>query len=220
MKTLIIGESPDFDHEFLVTEAASFDAIYVTDGAIHRVPPEVRVSVVCGDFDSIDLERAKRERPEVEFVHLPDQEMDDVEKALLLAESRGAREVCCVCTVGGRIDRSFANVSTMIRHHDRLSLRAYHRGFWIWVLSGSDGRHGRLRFEGAKGSNVSIIPLIDKARVRAANLKWPLREEYLHAGSRGVSNEALGGTVEIVVSEGTVIVTAIAREERGATPTI
>jgi thiamine pyrophosphokinase len=34
--------------------------------------------------------------------------------------------------------------------------------------------------------------------------------EELRAGSRGVSNEALGGTVEIEVTEGIVVVTAAA----------
>ncbi len=212
MRALIVGDSPDFEPEFLLTMAASFDAVYVTDGAIHRVPPEVAVSITCGDFDSIDLERAQRERPQVEFVPLPDQEMNDVEKALLLAESRGAREVSFVCTLGGRIDHSFANISVMIRHHQRIPMRAFHRGTWIWVLSGSGCQPGRLRFECRAGDPVSIVPMSDAARVLADNLKWPLRNEELRSGSRGVSNEALGGAVEIEVGEGLVLVTARAME--------
>jgi thiamine pyrophosphokinase len=52
----------------------------------------------------------------------------------------------------------------------------------------------------------------DAARVLADNLKWPLRNEELRSGSRGVSNEALGGAVEIEVGEGLVLVTARAME--------
>lgn len=210
MKALIVGDSPEFETEFLRRMASGFDLVFVTDGAIHKVPSEVHVSVVCGDFDSIDLERARRERPLVEFVSLPDQEKSDLEKTVLLAEQRGARDICFVSTLGGRIDQSCASVSVMIRHHKRIPLRTYHADTWVWVVSGSGFNPGRLSFESRSGDAVSIVPMSHWAEVRAENVKWPLRNEELRAGSRGVSNEALGGTVEIEVTEGIVVVTAAA----------
>ncbi len=213
MKVLIVGDSPDFEYEFLSTMAGRFDAVYVTDGAIHKVPSDVEVSVVCGDFDSIDLQRAEFERPGVEFVALPDQEMNDVEKALLLAEGRGARAIEFVSTLGGNIDQSFANVSVMIRHHRRIPMRAYHRGTYVWVISGSAHDPAALTFECCVEAEVSIVPLSDAAHVRAENLKWPLRGEVLRAGSRGVSNKARGGSVVVEVTEGVVLVTAATRFE-------
>jgi thiamine pyrophosphokinase len=210
MKVLIVGDSPDFEAEFLTRMGTSFDAVYVTDGAIHKVPPHVQVSVVCGDFDSIDMERARRERPEVEFVSLADQEMNDLEKVLLLAEQRGARDICFVSVLGGKIDQGFANISVMIRHHRRIPMRAYHGAMWVWIVSGSGYNPGRLSFESRLGDAVSIVPMSHWAQVRADNVKWPLMNEELRAGSRGVSNEALGGAVEIEVTEGIVVVTAAA----------
>jgi thiamine pyrophosphokinase len=210
MRTLIVGDSPEFESEFLTKMGAGFDAVYVTDGAIHKVPLDVRVSVVCGDFDSIDLERARRERSQVEFVSLKDQEMNDLEKAVILAEQRGAREICLVSILGGRLDQSCANLSVMIRHHQRIQMRAYHGASWVWIVSGDGHNPGRLSFESYSGATVSIVPMSHRAQVRAENLKWPLRKEELRAGSRGVSNEALGGQVEIEVAEGIVVVTAAA----------
>jgi thiamine pyrophosphokinase len=210
MTARIVGDSPDFEVEFLEKMAGGFDVVFVTDGAIHKVPAGVYVSVVCGDFDSIDMERARRERPQVEFVSLPDQEMNDVEKALLLAEQRGAREICFVSILGGKFDQSCANLSVMIRHHKRIQQRAYHAGTWVWIVSGSESHPGRLQFESRSGDAVSIAPMSHWAHVRAENVKWPLRHEELRAGSRGVSNEALGGAVEIEVTEGIVVVTAAA----------
>ncbi len=210
MKALIVGDSPEFETEFLKERASGFDVVFVTDGAIHKVPSEVHVSVVCGDFDSIDLDRARRERPGVEFVSLPDQEMNDVEKAALLAEQRGARDICFVSTLGGKIDQSCANLSVMIRHHKRIRLRAYHAGTWVWIVSGCGAHPGRLSFESRLGDTVSIVPMSHWAEVRAENVKWPLMSEEIRAGSRGVSNEALGGTVEIEVTEGLVVVTGAA----------
>jgi len=208
MRALIVGDSPDFEPEFLLRFATSFDRVYVTDGAIHKVPSQVKVAVVCGDFDSIDLQRAQREWPHTQFLQLVDQELNDVEKALLLAESEGARYVEFVSILGGKSDQSFANISMMVRHHQRLPLRAFHRGQCVWIVSGTSELPGSLSFECRVGDHVSIIPLSGHAHIDARNLKWPLRNEVLNAGSRGVSNEALGGLVEISVMQGLVVVTA------------
>jgi thiamine pyrophosphokinase len=93
MKVLLIADSPDFDSAYIARHASSVDSIIVTDGALDKLPSSIIPTIVCGDFDALVLPEARAKYLQTEFMPLPDQNQNDLEKALMLAIARGATEI-------------------------------------------------------------------------------------------------------------------------------
>jgi thiamine pyrophosphokinase len=205
MRALIIANGSDLQLEDLDELLNNHDLIFVTDGAAQRLPPTNRALIICGDFDSIDLDDARTRHPKAEFLRLPDQSTNDLEKAIMLARDRGAEMVTLLGVFGGRLDQSFATVSVMLRYHGVLDIVSRRGGAAAWIISPTSIGEGSLRIEAAPGDGVATLPISPDATVTLTNVRWPLAAERLKAGSRGVSNEALGGVVEVNVTTGIVL---------------
>lgn len=206
MKVLLVADSPDFDSAYISRHASGVDRVIVTDGAVDKLPASVIPHIICGDFDSLRLPQARERYTGSEFVTLPDQNANDLEKTLLLALSRGAATVTIASAFGGRMDVSIANLSVMVRHHTACDLSMVHGDVVSKVLSDRAPSVRSFTFEARAGTRVSCIPLEGDAVVSISNTRWPLKEEVLCSGSQGVSNEALGGEVSIHVHKGLVVV--------------
>lgn len=202
MKMLVVGDSPDFEIATVAAVAASCTAVVALDGAAEKLPAGVNPILVCGDFDSLDVSQARRRFPAAEFVELADQNENDLEKALRLLVSRGAREVVLCSVLGGRPDQNLANLGVMVRHHTVLSLCAIHGGFECRVAS--LGHPLRLALK--EGDELSVVPFGVEATISLNGVRWPLAGEVLRGGSHGVSNVALGGEVLVSPESGTVFV--------------
>jgi thiamine pyrophosphokinase len=205
MRVLIVSNGSDVDPEFLRPLQAEHDLTVVTDGAVHCLRGVVP-DVVCGDFDSIDRERAEATYPNALYVHLPDQNSCDLEKAIVFALERGASSITLVGVFGGRIDFSFATLSVLLRYYTEVPLCVLHERSSVWVLGDGSQYNNPLSFAARAGDTVSILPIAQASRVTVKNVEWPLDSETMTPGSRGVSNKALGGLVEVEVSEGPVVV--------------
>jgi thiamine pyrophosphokinase len=206
MKVLLIADSPDFDTAFIVRFATEVDSIIVTDGALHKLPPSVIPHIVCGDFDSLVVPDVRAAYAQTEFVELFDQNRNDLEKALLLAISRGATDITIASAFGGQIDMSVANLSVMIRHHATCALSMVHGAMMTRVLSDRGRSADTITFDARPGAALSCISLDGDAVVTISNVQWPLDEAVLRAGSHGVGNHALGGPVKVKVHRGLVLV--------------
>jgi thiamine pyrophosphokinase len=206
MKVLLIADSPDFDSAYIERHAGKADSIIVTDGAAAKLPAAVTPDIICGDFDSLVLPKARERYATSEFIALPDQNLNDLEKALELALARGATDVTIASAFGGRMDVSLANLSVMIRHHTACKLAMVHGEVMTRVLSDRSPSAASVAFDARPGSFLSCIPLDGEAVVSISNAKWSMQEGILRPGSHGVSNQALGGTVTVVVHRGLVLV--------------
>lgn len=206
MKVLLIADSPDFDLSLVRRLAASHDRIVVLDGAAEKVRGVITPHLICGDFDSLDVAVAKTWYPGVEFLSLPDQSKNDLEKALLHLLDEGAREVTIVCAFGRRMDVSFANLAVMARYHERASLSLRHFGITMRVVSDASVKTNSCTFTTPKGASLSVIAFERPATVSIENVMYPLERGILEPGSMGVSNKALGGEVRVTVHQGTAFV--------------
>jgi thiamine pyrophosphokinase len=205
MKVLLIADSPDFDTAYIARHASDMDSIIVTDGALYKLPPSVTPHIVCGDFDALVVPEARAKYVDTEFVTLLDQNLNDLEKALLLAISRGATDVTIASAFGGRMDISVANLSVLIRHHTTCALSMVHATMMSRVLSDRGSGADTITFDARPGAPLSCIPVDGDAVVTISNVQWPLHEEVLRAGSHGVGNHALGGPVRLKVHRGLVV---------------
>lgn len=142
--------------------------------------------VVIGDMDSLDMEtRGWLEQNHAELMHYPPaKDETDLELAVRLAETRGAKKITILGALGGRVDQFLANVLLLTRNPNARIVDATGE---VWVGS------AREVIRGTKGDVVSLIPLDTRVEgIRTEGLEYPLRDETLERGStRGISNVML-----------------------------
>ena len=202
----IIANSPEFNLACVRARFSESHLIIAADGVAIRLPDELAPSIICGDFDSLDESVARRRFPEAEFIRSSCQETNDLEKCIILAIARGASEVTLSCAMGGRPDQTVTTLSLLQKYHRELPITLYDGEQTCRVVSGDSLHEGRLDVVAREGDIVSLIPSGFGATVSLKNVQWPITHERLEAGSRGVSNKAIGNTTSLTVHEGSVFV--------------
>lgn len=176
------------------------DLLIAADGGVNWcLEYEVRPDVVTGDMDSADPGAVGG----LEVLANPDQETNDLEKALDLALERGAASVTILGATGGRLDHSLKNISVLAAYDHRFSrLLVKDDDAWMRVVE-SD-----LEFFAPVGTTVSLFPVTGKVEgIHTIGLRWALRGETLENGVRdGSSNESVAEQVQIRVGSGKLLV--------------
>lgn len=129
-----------------------------------------------------------------ELIHDPDQETNDLEKALKLALDRGATEVVILGATGLRLDHTLKNLSVLLQFSGRFrdillrdatcDMRILPREFTM---------------ETRAGQTISLFPLSGRVDgITTEGLRYALNGEFLENGVRdGSSNEATGKQIRI-----------------------
>ena len=207
MRTLILANGTPPSRKLAQRLAASHDLRIATDGAAHQAAAlEIAPDIVCGDFDSVNVALAQRALPRAQWIPTPDQDKNDLEKAILLALSRGATEITILGANGGRIDQTLANFGLLLRYHREVFLRIVEDGAETWAVSGGQSVPGVSIFASRLGDTISLISLDGVARVSVSGVRWPLENLQLPLGTLGVSNEATGGEVAVTAQGGAILV--------------
>ncbi|MEI6875614.1 MAG: thiamine diphosphokinase [Spirochaetota bacterium] len=158
--------------------------------------------LIAGDMDSLrqpDL----LELYKAADIHRRDRAKDDsdTEAALRLCAERGAGEIVIAGGGGGRLDHLLALRALFER---RIRPCAWHLPEdSVYLVE----KESRLAFFAEKGSLVSVFPLAPGSRLmKSRGLRWPLDGLVWDVGSYGLSNESLGGEVEIETGTGDLLV--------------
>lgn len=160
---------------------------------------------VVGDLDS--LSPYLRERFADRLYHIPEQEHNDLWKALDYVKGQGAEEVVVLGGFGRREDHSIGNVML-------LAVRA--AGLNISMVA-EDGEFSFIdeptRFESRKGGAVSLFALNPMAEIEVRGLRYAPPSNRLAALWQGVSNEALGEEFDVLTSSPTIVYRKFADNE-------
>lgn len=178
--------------------------IAADSGLDHALALGLHVDVVVGDLDSASAagQAAARAAGSEFETHPTDKDATDLELALLSARDRGARRVTVVGGGGGRHDHLLANALVLAAADlADLDLDALVGTARITVIRSRAELHGR------PGALCSLLPVGGVAHgVRTDGLRFPLHGEDLLPGStRGVSNELLGTTATVTVTDGVLL---------------
>lgn len=206
MRACIIANSPVFEREIALQRARASQLVIVADGGVARLPDELAPHIVCGDMDSHDPKRQSGRFPGAEWIHRPCQESNDLEKSIRIAIERGATEIDLVCAFGGRPDQTLMTLSVMELFQEQISIKLFHDGWQLQVCGAGQSSSGTLSLDLPANSPISLVTRGSEAIVTLDNVRWPLASERLTAGSRGLSNRALGGVVALTVHRGCVAV--------------
>lgn len=181
------------------------DLFLCADGAGHPYTHLPRQpDVVIGDFDSLSG-RIIAGRGGPLYLHSPEQETTDAEKALLYLVDRGLREAVLIGATGGRTDHTLYNCHLLERFADRLRVCL------------ADPVHDVVRVGAGEsvvwqldpGTLFSLLPLAGPATgVTLAGAQWPLSDATVRVGGpAAVSNRVQEPSLALSVRGGSLLVT-------------
>jgi thiamine pyrophosphokinase len=206
MNILILANGDPPPGEFLRRLVVRHDRLIATDGAAHTAATlGVTPDIVCGDFDSVRMDDARAAFPHAEFITTPDQDMADLEKAILVARDRGATAITITGAAGGRIDHTLANFALLLRYGPEFPISILDAGSEVRALAGIDESPGEWTITTRHGDTISLISFDGHARATILGVRWPLHDHRLPVGTFAVSNQATSDYVRIQVQGGILL---------------
>lgn len=152
---------------------------------------------VVGDFDSLSEEL--RTRLADRLHHRPDQDVNDLWKALTLAIERGARRVTVLGAFGRREDHSIGNLMLCAARMSEVEIQMVgDRGIFSFIDRDST-------FESFAGQQVSLFTLSPTTEISTIGLRYEPPHNHLSAMWQGVSNESLGAEFTIRANGPTIV---------------
>lgn len=200
MKHILIlcnGEPPS--EQLLENYYTSSDLLIAADGGGNTaLAMEVTPDAVIGDLDSFDPSRTGT----WEIIHDTDQETNDLEKALKLAQQKNADSITILGATGQRLDHTLKNLSVLKQFDDAFDRIRLVDNFGQTQLLPSS-----FQTKIAIGTQISLFPLSGSVSgITTSGLKYRLNDEFLENGVRdGSSNEVIGNPVEISHQKGDLL---------------
>lgn len=154
--------------------------------------------VVIGDLDSYQ----GSDKEPYEIIFKPDQDSNDLEKALQHAQEEKGTHIKILGATGHRLDQTLKNLSV---------LKQFHNAFQQIHIVDNFGETRLLppsfSDEFAIGTQLSLFPLSGKVTgITTKGLKYPLNDEKLENGVRdGSSNEVIENPVQITHKKGDLL---------------
>lgn len=159
---------------------------------------EKKPHVVIGDLDSFEEQPGE----DLDIIHKPDQETNDLEKALEVACDKGAEEVTVLGATGQRLDHTLKNLSVLKQFNSHFKKLIFRDDFGDLILL-----PGSFTSRFPVGTKLSLFPLSGKVSgIFTKGLQYALEGEEIENGVRdGSSNEVVSSPVTITHEEGDLL---------------
>jgi thiamine pyrophosphokinase len=159
---------------------------------------DIQPHFLIGDFDSYQPSGSEP----FEVRHDPDQETNDLEKALALALQEAAQHVAVLGATGRRLDHSLKNLSVLKQFNDAFDELYFHDNYGITRLIAS-GFERNYEI----GTSLSLFPLSGTvSEVRTEGLKYSLnRQDLINGEQDGSSNTVVESPVRIQYKSGDLL---------------
>lgn len=200
MKEVLIlcnGEPPSED--LFQKYRANADYFIAADGGGNiAFQFDEKPDAVVGDLDSFE----GSDKNSFEIVFRPDQESNDLEKALDFAREEQGTHIYILGATGLRLDQTLKNLSVLKQYNNQFEeLRIVDNYGDIRLLDSP------FEEEIAVGTQISLFPLSGKVSgITTIGLKYPLKNEKLENGVRdGSSNEVIETPVKITHKRGDLL---------------
>lgn len=180
-----------------------YSLIACTDGAFHYLKEKNfsldQLDFISGDFDSHsgqdDSVYAEK------FIHTPDQDKTDFEKALEIIESKGGEQIEIYGASGGEMDHFLGNLTVAFQFKDKFKITFFDEYSTYFFAK------KKMSLKNVTGKTISLYPFPEAVGVTTKGLKWPLDHENLNLTKRiGTRNIADAETVEITYTSGDLII--------------
>lgn len=160
-------------------------------GVVNALRNSCTVAAIIGDGDSYP-----QDKQDIPFIHTPDQNATDFEKALSYLQAHHYTHISVYCFQGDRIDHMLAGLSSCLQFPD-LDIELYTAEQRLRRLSEESVIHT------IPNETISLIPFPETHGVTTNGLAWELNKSTLKLGSLvSISNRALHTQVKIQYTKG------------------
>lgn len=168
---------------------------------------EIRPDLIIGDLDSDD-----GSWPEVKRLYDPDQDTNDLEKALDYAHKQGVSRITIIGGTGERLDHTLKNLSVMVRYKDTFEDLVLLDNYMKARLISSP-----FTMSTWAGMKVSLVAASGKVTgIVSEGLLYPWSGQDLVVGQYdGTSNQATGEQVNLRFEEGDLLLIVPLDEQAG-----
>ena len=196
MVILANGDYPT--HPIPVQKIIKASCIICCDGAVNDlIEYGMEPDVVIGDLDSIN--QSLKTKFDDKTIHLPDQDANDLQKAIRWAEGKGIKEADILGATGKRDDHSLANIFILLQFPTSLKCTLItDHGCFSTV-------EGTAEFQSFTGQQVSLFSADPGIEVTSLNLKYDLISTKISNLYYGSLNESNSEEFTLSISHGKIL---------------
>ena len=183
--TVILADGAFPQHSIPLAFMKKAKRIVCCDGSVSNLLAYgLTPDYIVGDLDSISEELKIRFSSILH--HDPDQETNDLTKAVQFCRNHGWGEITILGATGKREDHSIGNLSLLIDYAEDIQVQMLSDyGSFVPQLTDS------VDYESYPGEQISIFSFDANARFVSTNLRYPLDNRCLTSWWQGTLNEAI-----------------------------
>ena len=197
--TIIVANGKFPEHEIPLNLLHKAEIVVCCDGAIAKLDKNgIEPTIIVGDLDS--LSDNYRSRFAAKLSHDPDQNTNDLTKAIKWCKSNNLSNIYILGATGIREDHTLGNIG-LLPSYARMGMQIRlitDNGVIIPLIQSST-------LESFKGQQISIFSPNNLTRITTTNLKYPIVNSTLDELWMGTLNESLGDTFTIEFNPGPLI---------------
>ena len=191
------GDFPSHKEPLYILENAS--TIICCDGSVNKlIKNGLEPHYILGDMDSIDNNLKNKYKEQI--IKLPDQNENDLRKAINWAQDQGVKQALILGATGKRDDHSLANIFTLLQHSYQLEIFMYTNHGLFSVVQ------GKQKFDSFKGQKISLFAIDPDIKITSNNLKYRMNSTKLNTLYYGCLNESLDNIISITLSHGKILI--------------
>ena len=206
---LVVANGTWPDREVMKALVNNSRQLIVCDGALNRWTPDMKTpTIVIGDFDSVDSSLLARwEGKGAQLLKLQDQDTNDLQKAMAHIESLGAVSSLILGATGGDPAHEIANllVCGTVSFETRCQSPTHEYLFFKPEVNYS--------IDSFSGQEFSLFAIEKCLQIVLKGARFPLDDDSLESGSRGLHNQATATNINLVYQAGRLMMIRALREE-------
>ncbi len=197
--TIILADGSFPKHQIPVSCLKKSERIIVCDGATKSLLKiGIEPDYIVGDLDSLSESLKKKY---VKYLRYnPDQEINDLTKAVHFSVENGWNELSILGATGKREDHTLGNISLLTEYMNIAKIQMI-TDFGVFVPMSCS-----TIFESFPRQQISLFSLTPETKFTIKGLKYPLDGRSLSSWWQGTLNEADGNSFEVQIDKGKVIV--------------
>ncbi len=200
MKKAVILANGDFpSHPYALRTLYDANVRVCCDGAAAALlSAGLEPNIIVGDLDSLPSTIHKQFADRI--IHDPDQETNDLTKAVCICRKKGYQSITIVGATGKREDHTLGNIGLLARYarEGPITMLTDHGTFLVVPNNGT--------VLTTPGQQVSFFNTVKGVPVTVSNVKYPLHNHLLDEIWQGTLNEATSHSITIHAPGTTVIV--------------
>jgi len=163
---------------------------------------------VVGDFDSLDF-MTREKMPNVNFLHIPEQDTNDADKAVRHCLKLGFEEIHLLAADGGRQDQFLSGLEILFKYSEQARIISWTQMERMEFIN----KFWEEKIE--PGTTLSLLPVFGVAQgVVTKGLKYALNDQNLIPGKSpsGVSNLVVSNPFSVNIKKGRLLLVVQHRE--------